>query len=166
MSLYRELLGESQHADTILDILGLKREDIFRYRDAYLRDGKIRILARTQRDRDRVRKMILHPAFAAMLPAPPILDDTYVEFTFRTPENATDAIAAIATKAEMDPGKRFDAINKALTKSDITNPDYLRALPFSMKLVEQIREASAKGLDVSVLDDDMPWEGRGTVIRV
>ena len=40
MSMYAMIFGESQHADTLLALLGTKKSDFYRYRDCYLTDKR------------------------------------------------------------------------------------------------------------------------------
>jgi hypothetical protein len=46
MGMYNMLFGESSEADTLLSLLGLTREDFYRYRDCYLEDDKIAVYTR------------------------------------------------------------------------------------------------------------------------
>ena len=120
MSMYAAMFGENKNADEVLAAIGLSRDDFYRYRDAFVADGKVAVYTRGgggNRDcwgyegcdemasvhqpgcvismQDRVRS---HPLFER--DEDDDCDSTYATFYFRAPSADTLTLRDDAVRGE------------------------------------------------------------------
>lgn len=116
---YYTLFGENPDAEMLLDVLGLKRDDFYRYRNCYLEDDKIAVLTRggaSHRACYCIREGGTHKVYCAVPRQAKVrqhplylydedseYDVTYAVFYFRVPLLSPQAIGEIGKLPEDAP---------------------------------------------------------------
>jgi hypothetical protein len=127
--MYNLVFGQNPLADIILGTLGFTREDIGRFRDAYVCNGKIAIYTRLGGNNrlcfcepneehycyiENIRKMESHPNF--LYYEDDEFDNTYATYYFSFPEKFKELLQAFDTGEEWKPDERWlralDAMKK------------------------------------------------------
>ena len=98
MSIYNMLFGTNPNADCILATLNLTREDVGRFRDCFVRDGKIEIYTRNGGGNREAFQCIIddlatHPNY--LFDEDDEYDRTYATIYFSFPEAHADALLAM-----------------------------------------------------------------------
>jgi len=169
MSLYNILFGVNPLAPTLLRVLGIRMEDVGRFRDAFVTEGKIAIYTRLGSHNaecccdeypdaephplDPRHKCVCYVPNINLLRRHPLylydeedgFDRTYRTFYFRIPEEFKELFAHL-DEGKIDFDERW--LNKLKSIEDMS-PDQLRAcFPQLAELVEKIekkiQEASSR----------------------
>jgi hypothetical protein len=184
MSLYNMLFGSNPMGVALLEILGLTREAVGRYRDCFLIEegGEWRIAVYTRNgggNRNHCADVESGPACSCTgcvinhrLPAHPQylsdrdddFDCTYATVYFKVPESAKELVAAIAAAGQggnPDPGERFRLlIAKLSDPSKQADPEVQRSLAVGRSIFAAIDSAGKSGEPVTA------EHGEGSVVVV
>lgn len=133
MSMYSLVFGQNPFADFILGTLNLKREDVGRFRDAFVSEGKIAVYTRNgggNRDhweysyKEQEGEGCPCPGciITYRLPKHPMylsnqdddFDCTYATIFFKLPDEAKIILEAMQEKEKFDPDKRWTESLEAL----------------------------------------------------
>lgn len=149
MSLYNTVCGENPHADKLLGLLGITREQIPRYRDCYARDGKIVVLTRTG---GKNRAEYRNAAFTVVdyvyrrtaawrrIDADDTFDSTFAHWHFYLPPAQDNAIGKIEKEqGYYDPMTIFQQV-LADIKANKDTPAVRRSLELGRKIFEQLEQ--------------------------
>jgi hypothetical protein len=171
MSMYNMIFGENQMATVLLEMLGLSRERVPRYRDCYWNGAEIAIYTRTgggNRDfyesegscRDNYPEDFVKPEDDAAW-SPPCgpwnddlralstflrdedddFDSTYATFFFSAPNEFKQALIALAAE-DATPAQRWDTFLAKLPTADpATDPQVARVLGVMAPLMKKIADA-------------------------
>jgi len=146
MSMYNMLFGQNPFSDLLLALVGLKRDDVPRFRDVFIDEqGRICVYTRTgggNRDAYASENAALadNPNYASDYDDD--FDSTYAYFVFNVPEEQRHVVEAL--QATMDekrsPTERFADLLR-LMQSDPEHPDVKAAVEKMRPVLERIVEA-------------------------
>ena len=122
MSLYNMLFGQNQQADLLLFMLGLTREDVGRFRDAYVSEGKIMVYTRNgggnrEYYEDVFERLQDHPLYLGDYDDD--FDCTYATIEFSFPEEFRQELEAMDSGRPWDPSGAWTAALEAISKGEL-----------------------------------------------
>ena len=131
MSMYGLVFGKNPAADAILATLGLKRDEVGRFRDAFVANGEIAVYTRNgggnrehwdeeQEEGDACSctgcvityRLPKHPLY--LRDADDDFDQTYATIYFRFPDEYAEDLRNLDSGEPFDPSARWTAFLKAL----------------------------------------------------
>lgn len=117
--MYNLVFGMNPYSDSVLECLGLKKEDFGRFRDVFVANGKIAVYTRcgggNRPDYQHVfEKMAAHPNF--LHAKDDSFDETYCTFYFSFPEGEEEVLNLINSPEEFDPDARWQAAINAISR--------------------------------------------------
>lgn len=121
-SMYKMIFGENRFAEAILAMLGLKKEDIGRFRDAFITGDKIAIYTRLGGYYNResyaeyIKKLQEHPHY--LYDEDDEIDSTYATFYFSIPEEFKEVAKKLDT-GEFDPDERWREAMEELSRMSL-----------------------------------------------
>lgn len=113
MGFYNMMFGTNPMSDILLATLGLKRDDVGRFRDTYLADGKIAIYTRNgggnrETYQEVIDELAKHPCYLS--DEDDDFDCTYATIYFSYPAEFAEQLKAIESKTPFDPDARWLAM--------------------------------------------------------
>jgi hypothetical protein len=138
--LYGQFFGMNQYAIAILEALGLKPDDFFRFRDACVAQGEIAVYTRlgggNRRDYTAVfEAMRHHPNY--MRDEDDTFDSTYCTFYFSLPDQYRNILSKFDIGEKWDPSRRWkekvDAVKSGNEPIPITLTDLFKGLKEKLK---------------------------------
>lgn len=121
MSLYSLAFGQNPIADVLLGVLGLKRDDVGRFRDAFVSGGEIAIYTRNGGgNRDEYQHVFdtLSGHQCYLRDEDDEFDCTYATIYFRFPEEFAEGLRAIDSGEKFDPDARWAKLLDSLRAAD------------------------------------------------
>lgn len=114
MSMYHLIFGQNPMSDVILAVLGLKRDDVGRFRDCFVTNGEIAVYTRNgggnrEAHQDVFDKLSKHPCY--LRDEDDDFDCTYATIYFKFPDEFASDLTKLSNGEKFDPDKRWlDAI--------------------------------------------------------
>lgn len=143
MSLYNTLFKENEHAEALLEMLNLSREDFGRYRDCYLNKDGSNIIVYTRcggdnrEDYDYVFNNVCNHKYY-ITDYDDDFDNTYCYFVFKTPDIFLDETKKMSNGKDPDSvGEKF---KKEIEEMKIPNSD-------AAKRAEALAKQIQKGIE-------------------
>lgn len=143
MSLYNLVHGENPMAVILLGLLGLKRDDVPRYRDCYWTGEHIAVHTRTgggNREGYKVGNSFLQELPTYVRDQDDYFDSTYATFYFAIPDKFAWVIPQLQAE-DATPAQRwqafFDKMKEAIDEND---PQMARVMSAMRPLLEQIQK--------------------------
>lgn len=155
MSMYNAIFGVNELAPLLFELLGLKPDNFYRFRDAYLNEeGLIAVYTRAgggnredgAAHAEAIRK---HPWY--LRDRDDDFDRTYSTFFFQPCNEAKVILDSMTEDASPPPAAKFKKLlDDMQTKSD--SPETRRALEVGKKIFGAIQHADSEGRPVIVVD--------------
>lgn len=151
MSLYNQIFGRNPFAGILLSAIGLRHEDIARFRDCHLSQDRkhVIVLTRTgggnrEHYRDGNALLETHPLYVR--DQDDEFDPTYAMFEFHVPVGVREALASLpqdAVRAESF-GVVFQQFMDKLRAGEVEDPNVKRAIQVAEHIADQLAEGKTK----------------------
>jgi hypothetical protein len=156
MSIYNTLFGVDPLAEHWLEMLGLRRKSVGRFRDCYLRrdeGGQLRICVYTRNGggnreiyKDVLDALSKHPCWIG--DKDDGFDPTYCTIEFKIPPERASEVYGVASTGfgvpSATPEDRWRELIAKLEKGDVSGPEAQKALAFGKQLLEEIQSGKKR----------------------
>lgn len=148
MSLYNMLFGTNPFSDTLLQMLGITRDDVPRFRDCYLNEDGSEIVIHTRtgggnREDYEEENDALTEIAGFKYDADDDFDCTYADFHYEVPEACKSQVALLKDLgAVTDPGARWQELLDGLRSGDTSKPEVQRAIAVGEAILGKITAAT------------------------
>jgi len=149
MSLYNLLFGTNPFSGVLLQMLGVSRGDVPRYRDCFLSEDGTEIIIHTRtgggnRDDYQADNERLALVDGYKFDADDDFDCTYADFHYEVPEAFKGQVALLKDLgAVTNPAERWQEVLDGLRSGDTSKPQVQRALSVGEQIMGQIQKALA-----------------------
>jgi hypothetical protein len=144
MSLYNMLFGTNPFSGVLLQMLGITRDDVPRFRDCFLNEDGSEIIIHTRtgggnREDYEDGNNYLTLVDGYKYDADDDFDSTYADFHYEVPEACKSQVALMKDLgAVTDPAARWQEVLDGLRSGDTSKPDVQRALAVGEQIMGQI----------------------------
>lgn len=145
MSLYNMLFGTNPFSGVLLQMLGVSRDDVPRFRDCFLNEDGTEIIIHTRtgggnRDDYEDENNLLTLIDGYKFDADDDFDCTYADFHYEVPEACESQVALMKDLgAVTEPAARWQEVLDGLRSGDTSKPDVQRALAVGEQIMGQIK---------------------------
>jgi hypothetical protein len=146
MSLYNLLFGTNPFSNVLLQMLGVSRDDVPRFRDCFLNEEGTEIIIHTRtgggnRDEYESENDALTLIGGYKFDADDDFDCTYADFHYAVPEACKSQVALMKDLgAVTNPAERWQEVLDGLRSGDTSKPDVARAIAVGEQLMGQIKK--------------------------
>lgn len=142
MGLYNILFGRHPHADLVLAMLGLTRDDVGRFRDVFVSGGEIAVYTRNgggnREEYDAVFEFLSqHPNY--LRDEDDSFDSTYATIFFSFPDEFADTLRILDNGETWNPDELW--LDKLAEFQSLGREEIEARFPDLVQLVRQVKEA-------------------------
>jgi len=146
MSFYNMLFGTNPFSNILLQMLGITRNDVGRFRDCYLNEDGTEIIVHTRTGGGNREDYVGSNEFLTEVEGYKFdedddFDSTYANFHYAVPEACKGQVVLLKDLgAVTNPAERWQEMLESLRSGDTTKPDVARAIAVGEQIMGQLKQ--------------------------